>query len=252
MFQWLGSLIDKWWFIVLLPGLVFVLLEILCRAFLYSMAVLHFLFSILGTLFAGIVSCLICAFNAFVEFLRRLIQPLIGILLIIAVFASCFFLISLIPDTPNSASTSKPTVRTTAKATVTPTSTPRAISSTATPSTASFSNYYKTRYPTTWSYIEKYADDPEEYAGYYHSVWGNLQLVHGDGMVFGELADFQQELIRYPELGETIYLDNKNAIVHSTDKCYRLLDLDRKMYLFEIPGFFILHYDRCPACISMD
>lgn len=83
---------------------------------------------------------------------------------------------------------------------------------------------YRSQYPMTWGYISRNAEDPYEYIEYYDSVWGDLQVYHGDGIIFNTLSSKEQALVNYPEIGAFVYKANSGATTyHSTRMCYTLL-----------------------------
>ena len=84
--------------------------------------------------------------------------------------------------------------------------------------------YYKENYPKTWGYIKKYADDPLDYVEFYDSVWGDLQEYMGDGIPFETLTKYEQSLVNYPKLWNTVFVASTSSnTYHSTADCYTLL-----------------------------
>lgn len=115
-----------------------------------------------------------------------------------------------------------------------------------TSSQSSILQYYQHNYPQTWGYISKYADDPFNYLQYYHSVWGRLQVYHGDGIPFGTLTAFEQRLVSYPPIKSYIYLATGQTTYHSTPDCYTLLRSD----VYAEPSKYFSLYDPCSKCVG--
>lgn len=106
---------------------------------------------------------------------------------------------------------------------------------------------YRSKYPATWEYISLHAGDPEKYILTYHQIWGKLQEAHGDGMIFNSLSAADQQLIDYPQLGDSIYLASSNAkTYHSTAACYSLLKSSRPE---SHDKMFCSLYKRCSKCV---
>lgn len=115
-----------------------------------------------------------------------------------------------------------------------------------TSSQSSILQYYQHNYPQTWGYISKYADDPFNYLQYYHSVWGRLQVYHGDGIPFGTLTAFEQRLVSYPPIKSYIYLATGQTTYHSTPDCYTLLRSD----VYAEPSKYFSFYEPCSKCVG--
>lgn len=106
---------------------------------------------------------------------------------------------------------------------------------------------YKSKYPKTWSYINKNAKNAESYVNYYHFVWGKLQEQHGDGIIYGTLTDDEQALIQYPPLGKCAYLSSETSdTYHSTPNCYSLL----KSAPIVVDATQTVIRKRCTKCVA--
>lgn len=92
------------------------------------------------------------------------------------------------------------------------------------PEVGDLREFYSVHYPTTWNYIHTRALNANSYLNYYHYIWGNLQINHGDGLAHGTLTEDQRALINYPPLGPDIYVATLDSPhYHSTPNCYDLL-----------------------------
>lgn len=106
---------------------------------------------------------------------------------------------------------------------------------------------YEKEYPMTWGYIEKNADDAQEYVVFYDSVWGKLQKKYGDGIIFGTLTPAQRRLVNFPPLTNRIYLSSKSAKeFHSTPMCYALLKSNPVSTSIVLKN----KYDPCSKCVG--
>lgn len=107
--------------------------------------------------------------------------------------------------------------------------------------------YYQNNYPMVWGYIRRNAEDPYEYIGYYHDVWGDLQRYTGDGINFDTLGKYEQSLVNYPSIGMYVYFSTaKSRTYHSTRMCYALLKTDP----ITRPSHQRFSYSPCSKCVG--
>ena len=107
--------------------------------------------------------------------------------------------------------------------------------------------FYSTHYPTTWAYIQRYALNKSAYIHYYHFIWGNLQINHGDGLVHGKLTDEQRARINYPVPGSDIFIGTNDSIhYHNTPNCYTLLGSHHVAY----SRSNAFRYIPCSKCVK--
>lgn len=111
-----------------------------------------------------------------------------------------------------------------------------------------WATYYSIFYPKTWAFIDKYADDPFEYAYFYHTHWGELQEQRGDGIPFNTLTPQEMALVNYPPIGDFIYVVKPTSdTYHSTEDCYTLL---RSGDLITLRSWYRTQYEPCSKCVG--
>ena len=112
---------------------------------------------------------------------------------------------------------------------------------------SSIKRFYQENYPMVWGYIQKNADDPDEYIKYYNQVWGDLQRYTGDGINFDTLTRYEQSLVNYPPIGSWVYFaSSKSNEYHSTSMFYTLL---KSSPVFR-PSSQRHNYYPCSKCVG--
>lgn len=115
------------------------------------------------------------------------------------------------------------------------------------PEVGDLHKFYSSHYPTTWNYIKTHALNEYSYLNYYHYVWGNLQINHGDGLVHGSLTEEQRALVNYPQPGKYIYLSSLDSPhYHNTSNCYALL----RYHPIECNRSCADRYAPCTKCVN--
>lgn len=115
------------------------------------------------------------------------------------------------------------------------------------PEVGDLRRFYSVHYPTTWNYILRRSLNANSYLNYYHYVWGNLQINHGDGFVHGELTEDQRALVNYPPPGKYIYVSSLDSSrYHNTSNCYDLLQYRP----IECNRSCVDRYIPCTKCVN--
>lgn len=115
------------------------------------------------------------------------------------------------------------------------------------PEVGDLHKFYSTHYPTTWNHIKTHALNEYSYLNYYHFIWGNLQINHGDGFVHGELTEEQRALVNYPQPGKYIYVSSLDSPhYHNTSNCYALL----RCHPIECNRSCADRYIPCTKCVN--
>ena len=113
--------------------------------------------------------------------------------------------------------------------------------------TSSLADYYKSTYPMTWGYILKNSTSPYTYIYTYDNIWGDLQRYHGDGILFSTLSPYEQSLVNYPAIANSVYFSSStSSTYHSIPYCYTLLGSQ----LTTRSAQYRNQYSPCSKCVG--